>query len=282
MHRHRVEERPAMLSSPRDIVRNSVKEKLAKDELVISMIVRLTRGVEIAGIAQTAGFDSIYVDMEHNSFSLDATGQICMAAQAIGVTPLVRVPSLAPEMIARTLDAGALGIVAPHVGSAREAEEVVRAAKFAPIGERSLPGAMPQLRFRTFPAAETMAAMNDATAVVLMMESREALADVDAIAAVEGVDMLLVGTNDLCRSLGVAGQYDHPSVKDAYARTLDACRRHGKHVGIGGLGSRPDLMEAFVGMGARYVSLGNDLAFLLAGCTAGVGRMREATARLSG
>lgn len=271
-----------MLSSPRDIVRNSVKEKLAKNELVISMIVRLTRGVEIAGIAQSAGFDSLYVDMEHNSFSLDATGQICMAAQAIGVTPLVRVPSLAPEMIARTLDAGALGIVAPHVASARQAEEVVRAAKFAPIGERSLPGAMPQLRFRTFPAAETMAAINDATAVILMMESREALADVDAIAAVEGVDMLLVGTNDLCRSLGIAGQYDDPSVKDAYARTLDACRRHGKHVGIGGLGSRPDLMEAFVEMGARYVSLGNDLSFLLAGCMAGVRRMREATARLSG
>ncbi|MCS6922131.1 MAG: aldolase/citrate lyase family protein [Elioraea sp.] len=259
-----------------------MKEKLAKDELVISMIVRLTRGVEIASIAQTAGFDSIYVDMEHNSFSLDATGQICMAAQAMGVTPLVRVPSLAPEMIARTLDAGALGIVAPHVHSAREADEVVRAAKFAPIGERSLPGAMPQLRFRTFPAAETMVAMNDATAVVLMIESREALADVEAIAAVEGVDMLLVGTNDLCRSLGIAGQYDHSAVKDAYARTIEACRRHGKHVGVGGLGSRPDLIEAIVAMGARYVSLGDDLTFLLAGCTAGVKRMREATARAAG
>ncbi len=271
-----------MISSPRDLVRNVVKEKLARDELVLSMIVRLTRGVEIAAIAQTAGFDSFYVDMEHNSFSLDATGQICMAAQAIGVTPLVRVPSLAPEMIARTLDAGALGIVAPHVGSVREAEAVVRAAKFFPIGERSLPGAMPQLRFRTFPATETMAAMNDATAVVLMMESREALEDVEAIAAVPGVDMLLIGANDLCRSLGIAGQYDNPQVKDAFARTIDACRRDGKHVGIGGLGSRPDLIETFVAMGARYVTLGNDLNFLLAGCTASVKRMREATAGISG
>jgi 4-hydroxy-2-oxoheptanedioate aldolase len=271
-----------MPASPNDLVRNSVREKLARDELVVSMIVRLTRGVEIAAIAQTAGFDSLYIDMEHNSFTIDTTGQICMAAQALGVTPLVRVPSIAPDVIARTLDAGALGIVAPHVNSAKQAEEVVRAAKFTPIGERSLPGAMPQMRFRTFPAVETMAAMNDGTAVVIMMESREALADVEAIAAVEGVDLLLVGTNDLCRSLGIAGQYDHPLVKDAYARTLEACRRYGKHMGVGGLGSRPDLMEGLVEMGARYVSLGNDLGFLLAGCTAGVRRIREATGRPPG
>jgi 2-keto-3-deoxy-L-rhamnonate aldolase RhmA len=270
-----------MAASPRDLVRNNVKEKLARDEVVLSMIVRLTRGIEIASIAQTAGFDSLYVDMEHNSFSLDTTGQICMAAQAIGVTPLVRVPNLAPEAIARTLEAGALGIVAPHVHSARQAQEVVQAAKFAPIGERSLPGGMPQLRFRSFPAPETMAAMNEATAVVIMMESREALEDVEAIAAVEGVDLLLVGTNDLCRSLGIAGQFDHPLVRDAFARSIEACRRHGKHLGIGGLGSRPDLMRAFVGMGARYVSLGNDLTFLLNGSTAAIGAMRDAAAQVA-
>jgi 4-hydroxy-2-oxoheptanedioate aldolase len=238
------------------------------------------RGIEIAAIAQTAGFDTIYVDMEHNSFSLDTTGQICMAAQAIGVTPLVRVPSLSPEGIARTLDAGALGIIAPHVHSADQAAAVVQAAKFAPIGERSIPGGMPQLRYRSFPATETMAAMNDATAVVIMMESREALEDVEAIAAVEGVDLLLVGTNDLCRSLGIAGQYDHPLIKDAYRRSLDACRKNGIHVGIGGLGSRPDLMRETVAMGARYVSLGNDLTFLLNGCTAAVKAVQgTATAR---
>jgi 2-keto-3-deoxy-L-rhamnonate aldolase RhmA len=241
------------------------------------MIVRLTRGIEIASIAQTAGFDSIYVDMEHNSFSLDTTGQICMAAQAVGVTPLVRVPSLSPEGIARTLDAGALGIIAPHVHAAAQAAQVVQAAKFAPIGERSLPGGMPQLRFRNFPAAEAMPAMNDATAVVIMMESKEALEDVEAIAAVKGVDLLLVGTNDLCRSLGIAGQYDHPKVMDAYRRTLDACRRNGIHLGIGGLGSRADLMREIVALGARYVSLGNDLSFLLNGCTAAVNAVQGAT-----
>ena len=105
-----------------DILRNRVKEKLARDELVSSMTVRLVRTIEIARIAATAGFDALYVDIEHNSFSLDATGQICMAALAVGITPLVRVPSI--EMIPRVLDGGALGIIAPHVRSPEDARNV--------------------------------------------------------------------------------------------------------------------------------------------------------------
>src|SRR6201982_3325636 len=79
----------------RDILRNNVKEKLERDEVVASMTVRLVRTVEIARIARTAGFDTLYVDMEHSSFSLETTGQICIAALEAGVTPLVRVPGLA-------------------------------------------------------------------------------------------------------------------------------------------------------------------------------------------
>jgi len=104
-----------------DILRNHVKDKLARGEVVSSMTVRLVRGIEIARIAKTAGFDSLYVDMEHSSFSFDTTGQICMAAMDAGVTPLVRVPGIAA--VQRVLDGGALGIIAPHVRSANEAKE---------------------------------------------------------------------------------------------------------------------------------------------------------------
>src|SRR5271156_2079206 len=99
-----------------EILRNHLKEKLARNEVTASMTVRLVRGIEIARIAKTAGFDSLYVDMEHSSFSLETTGQICMAALEAGVTPLVRVPGLAE--VQHVLDAGALGIIAPHVQSA--------------------------------------------------------------------------------------------------------------------------------------------------------------------
>ena len=199
------------------------------------MTVRLTRGVEIAQLAKTAGFDMLYVDLEHSTFSLDTTGQICLAALSAGIAPMVRVPANTPEYIQRVLDGGALGIIAPGIGSAEEAREVVKAAKFPPLGERGAGGALPHLQYRSFPAAEANAAVNDATMVIVQFESADAVEHADEIAAVEGVDMVLIGVNDMLASMGLAGQYEHPKVREAYARTIAACRKHGKHVGVGGL-----------------------------------------------
>jgi 4-hydroxy-2-oxoheptanedioate aldolase len=256
-----------------DILRNHAKEKLARGEVVASMTVRLVSGIEIARIAKTAGFDSLYVDMEHSSFSLATTGQICMAALAAGVTPLVRVPGTAE--VSRVLDGGALGVIAPHVRSAAEAREYVTAAKFPPLGERSAAGPLPHLHYRSFPAGEADVALNAATLLMVQFESDEALAKADEIAAVEGVDMVMIGTNDLLADWGLPGQFEHPRVRQAYAKTIAACRKHGKHVGVGGLSSRPQLAAEFVAMGARYVSTGTDLGFLLAACTAKAKEVRD-------
>jgi 2-keto-3-deoxy-L-rhamnonate aldolase RhmA len=258
-----------------DILRNNVKEMLARDEVVASMTVRLVRNVEIARIARTAGFDTLYVDLEHSSFSLDTCGQICMAALEAGIAPFVRVPANTPEYISRVLAGGALGVIAPHIRSADEAKAVVRAAKFPPLGERSNAGGLPHLHFRAFPVAEAYAALNDATMVVVQFESAAALAQAEEIVAVDGVDMVLIGLNDLLADWGIPGEYDHPRVHEAYAKTIAACRRRGKHCGVGGLATRPDLVAEFVKMGARYVSTGTDLAFLLSACTARAKQVKE-------
>ncbi len=110
--------------------------------------------------------------------------------------------------------------------------------------------------------------MNDATSLVVMMETTAALDNVEEIIAVEGVDMLLIGSNDLCGEMGIPGQYDHPKLRDAFARCIAAATGVGKHVGVGGLAAREDLMTQFVQMGARFVSTGTDLAFLLSACAA--------------
>jgi 4-hydroxy-2-oxoheptanedioate aldolase len=258
-----------------DILRNNVREKLARDEVVASMTVRLVRNVEIARIARTAGFDTLYVDLEHSSFSIDTCGQICMAALEAGIAPFVRVPANTPEFISRVLAGGALGVIAPHIRSADEAKAVVRAAKFPPLGERSNAGGLPHLHFRAFPVAEAYAALNDATMVIVQFESAAALAQAEAIVAVDGVDMVLVGLNDLLADWGIPGEYDHPRVREAYAKTIAACRQRGKHCGVGGLATRPDLVAEFVKMGARYVSTGTDLAFLLSACTARARQVKE-------
>jgi 4-hydroxy-2-oxoheptanedioate aldolase len=239
--------------------------------------VRFVKSIEIARIAQTAGFDSFYIDIEHSSFSLETTSQICIAGLDAGITPLVRVPTGRPEHVTRVLEGGAMGVIVPHVRSAEEARRVVAAAKFSPIGDRSPVGGggVPHLHFRSFPVIEATQALNDATMVVVMMETLEALEHVEEIAAVDGVDMMFIGTNDLTTEMGQMNNFDHPRVRDAYERTIAACRKNGKHVGIGGLMSRPDLIAEYVRLGARFVSTGTDLAFLLGACTQRALQVRE-------
>jgi 4-hydroxy-2-oxoheptanedioate aldolase len=263
-----------MLATPQKrILRNTVKDKLARGELVLSMTVRLVRSVEIVALASTAGFDSIYIDLEHSSLTLDATSQICMSALALNIAPFVRVPNV--DYVARVLDGGALGIIAPHIESADDAENIVRAAKFPPIGHRSFSAALPHFQYRNIDAGEMFTALDDATMVIAMIESAKGLDAIDGIAAVDGVDVVFIGTNDLCASLGVPGQLDHPLVRDAYAHAIQACQRHGKQLGIGGLAGSPGLLARYVALGARYVSTGTDLSFLLGAATAKARQLRE-------
>ncbi|OZC57090.1 aldolase [Rhodococcus sp. RS1C4] len=244
------------------LLHNFAKEKLSRGEPVYSMTVRLVRTIDIASIAHTAGFDTVYIDLEHSSFSLQDAGQICMACNHLGVTPLVRVPDLDPALIARVMDSGAMGIVVPGVASADEARAAVQAVKHAPLGERSLAGAAPQLLYRTLPAEQVVRELDQSSMVIVMIESQAGLDAAEDIASVDGVDVVLVGANDLSVALGVAGQVDHPKIHEAYLRVIAACKAGGKTVGIGGMGGRPDLIRQYLEMGAGYVSTGNDISFL--------------------
>jgi 2-keto-3-deoxy-L-rhamnonate aldolase RhmA len=108
--------------------------------------------------------------------------------------------------------------------------------------------------------------MNEATSLVLMLETVAALENVEEIISTAGVDMMMIGSNDLCGEMGISGQYDHPKLAAAFERAIAAARKAGKHIGVGGLAGRNDLMTKFVQMGARYVSTGTDLSFLIAAC----------------
>jgi 2-keto-3-deoxy-L-rhamnonate aldolase RhmA len=251
-------------ASVNDYINNMFLQKLKKNELVSSMTIRLVKGIEICQIAKTAGFDSIYIDLEHCSFSLETTSQLCISSLQIGLAPFVRVPANSPEWISRVMDVGAMGVIAPHIRSAAEAAEVVKYAKFPPYGDRSSSGAMPHMSYKSIPASQLYPIMNQNSVVMVQFESQAALDNAESIIATEGVDIVLIGTNDLTADLGIAGQYDHPMVDQAYKLTIDLCKKYGKWCGVGGLSSRPDLVDKYVKLGARYVSAGTDLAFMLA------------------
>src|SRR2546422_2687132 len=133
----------------RDIVRNPVKEKLARGELVSSMTARLVSSIEIVRIAKSAGFDSLYIDLEHSSFSMETTNQICVMALEAGIPAFVRVPANTPEYISRGLDGGALRGIAPGLRSPQEARAGVAAGEDPPVGEQGPSRARPRPHVRT-------------------------------------------------------------------------------------------------------------------------------------
>ena len=243
---------------------NRTKSRLREGGLALGMGLRLARTVDIATIAGACGFDWLFIDMEHNSMSIDAACQIAMAAIATGVTPLVRVPGHQHYHCARALDNGARGVVVPHVDDAEHARAVVDACRYPPLGHRSIAGNMPGLGFAGVPVGEATHRMNDENLVVVMLETPQAIENAEQIAAVEGIDVLLVGTNDLCAEMGIHGDFANPRVPEAYRKVIAACAKHGKHPVMGGVYD-PKLMTEYIGRGMRFILSGNDLAFLMAG-----------------
>ena len=242
---------------------NRTKAKLIEGGLALGMGLRQARTVDIAAVAGTCGFDWLFIDTEHNSMSIDTACQNAMAAIATGVTPIVRVPGHEHYHCARALDNGALGVVVPHVDTAEQARRIADFCRYPPVGHRSIAGNMPGLGFAALPVGEATRRMNEENLVVVMLETPQAIDNADAIAAVPGVDVLLVGTNDLCAEMGIHGQFADPRVVGAYEKVIAACRKHGKHPGMGGVYD-PQLMPKYVGMGMRFILAGNDLAFLMA------------------
>jgi 2-keto-3-deoxy-L-rhamnonate aldolase RhmA len=201
--------------------------------------------------------------------------QLCLAALPTGVTPIVRVCAGALDEGTRALDNGALGVVVPHVDTAERAKELVKAFRYPPIGTRSWGGPPAAFGFNPPGNAEAQAALNDAVLVVAMIESPEAVRNANAIAAVEGIDALLIGTSDLTAELGISGQIGHARVVEAYEAVAAACRAHGKALGMGGVYDKENASRYIKG-GARMILSGSDHNYILAGAKARTEVLRAA------
>src|ERR1700680_4451396 len=208
-------------------IRNVAREKLENGQLSL--------GVEIAKAMAVAGFDWLFLDMEHGVMSLEACAQISTAALDAGIAPIARVPNGEYAIATRALDNGALGIVMPHVDSAAEAREVVNRLKYPPVGHRSMGGTGPHYGLRSASTGEAAAALNAANLTILMLETPTAIANAEEIAAVPGVDVLLIGTNDLCAEMGIHGDFASERVAEAYRTMIAASKKHGKLPGMAGI-----------------------------------------------
>ncbi len=253
---------------------NPARAALESGALSLGFTVRLVRSVEIAPAAKAAGYDWLFLDCEHGTLSLDAAAQISVAALSAGIAPIVRVPRGEYSMATRMLDNGALGIVVPHVDTAAEAREVVEKLKYPPVGHRSMGGIGPHYGLRSLSVGDAAVALNAANLTVVMLETPAAIEHAEAIAAVPGVDVLLIGTNDLCAEMGIPGQFEHPRVTAAYEQAIAAARRHGKYAGMGGIYTET-IMARYIAMGARFNLSGADGAFMQAGATGRAAALRR-------
>jgi len=255
------------------VLKNAAKERLDAGELALGVILRQARTVDIAPIMKSCGYDWLFLDLEHNSMDLDTAVQIAVAALGAGIAPVARVPAGQLWLATRFLDGGGLGIVVPHVDTPEEAHKIAQALRYPPQGHRSVAGGLPHFGYAKVGLADTCAAINAATLVVVMLETPTAIANAAAIAAVPGIDSLLIGTNDLAMELGIPGGFGDERIVAAYQAVCDACRAHGKFAGVGGVADEA-LLRRYIGMGVRLVLPGSDLAFMVAAASERAAAMR--------
>jgi 2-keto-3-deoxy-L-rhamnonate aldolase RhmA len=256
-------------------IENQAKRKLREDKLVFCLAVNQMRTPNIGMIAAACGFDAIYIDLEHNPTSLESAAAICVATIPTGVTPIVRVSSRDPADIVRILDCGAQGVMVPHVDTVEEARRAVETCRFAPLGRRSAFGTGPALGYAAAPQGEINARLNEQTLLAIMLETPEAIANADAIAALDGVDMLHIGANDLSVEMGLPGNYKHDTMRKAFEAVGQATRKHGKAFGVGGVRNDVEFQKWLLNLGMRYLTGASDTGYVLAGGRADLAEIRK-------
>lgn len=217
----------------------------------------------VAEILAGAGFDWICVDLEHGAIGIESMTEIFRALAAFDCVPVVRVPANDPVWIHRSLDAGARGIIVPMVNTAAEAGSAVREARYPPRGRRGYGFARANAHGAKF--AEYARRANEEIAVIVQIEHKDAIANLEAILDVDGVDGTFIGPYDLSGSYGVPGQLDHPDVRQALIRYRTVCARRGKAMGMHVV--RPDRKNVpqAVKDGYMLIALGLDTVFLQEG-----------------
>lgn len=233
---------------------NKIKNKLKNGERVFGTMIKEARNINIPEILEIAGFDYFVIDMEHASYDMSDIAPILEFARKTEITAVVRIPRLDYAYVAKTLDMGAEGIWVPHLDTVEEAKALVRYGKYPPEGKRG--AAVPIFRLKERQefkqAADYFRAVNDETLLIAQMESGVAIENVEAITAVPGIDVAMMGTQDLSLDLGYPGQGNHPEMRAAVQKVVDACKKNGKASGnhIPGI----DDLRYWIGQGMQMIT----------------------------
>jgi len=240
---------------------NKVKQALLRGEVQVGTWVTTLRTPQITQMIATAGFDFLYIDMEHSCLSMETVGDLCFAALGAGLVPIVRPSAKDPHLLTRPLDSGAMGLLIPHVDTREEAEAVVRAIRFPPEGERGLNLLGPHTGFAKANGDDYIRATHSETLLLVQIESERGMSNLDGILSVNGVDGSVIGRADLSSDMGLPGQTNHPEVVKRVEVMIAACRKHNKIPGL----LVQDLQSAreWIAKGVRLVPYANEVSLLV-------------------
>ncbi len=246
---------------------NPVKSLLAQGGTVYGSEISAFPCPEIVRLYAAAGFSFAFIDMEHTTFSLEQVAAMIRAARQHGIVPIVRVPQGEYAFVSKALDAGAQGIIVPRVNTAAEVRDIVSWTKYPPRGVRGFGAPGVQSDHQAVSAPELLAHLDATTFVVVQIERGEAVANLDEMLSIPGVDCACLGYMDLSVDLGVPGEANHPKMARAIERVIDACDRHGVAPGI--ICPELDIISRWVARGMRFVSYASDGRLLADAAKAG-------------
>jgi 2-dehydro-3-deoxyglucarate aldolase/4-hydroxy-2-oxoheptanedioate aldolase len=252
---------------------NHVKQKLLAGQRSFGTMVFEFATPGIARIAAEAGAEFAVLDMEHTGWSVETIKMLIATSRAANLAPFVRVPAVEYHFIARVLDMGALGIMCPMVESAEQARRMVASAKYPPVGRRGAAFGIAHDDYSGGSLLDKIASANRESLLIAQIETAAGVEHVEAIAAVEEIDVLWIGQYDLSLSLGAPGQFETPQFTDATDRVLAACRKYGKTAGI----MPTDIANGklVLEQGFRIVAYSGDLWIYQTALRQGIAALRE-------
>lgn len=259
----------------------NIRQKLLSGDAVVGSWINSGSPI-VAELMAAAGFDFLTVDAEHSAVDLPQVQQMFQAIRSGGprCASLVRVHGVDYAFVKRYLDAGADGIIAPLVNTREQAETLVQAVKYPPIGNRGV--GFCRANDYGMRLKESVETANDETLVVVQIEHIDAVNNIDEILSVPGVDAAFIGPYDLSASMGLTAKFEHPDFLAAQARILDACKRNKVVAGLHVVAPDPDAWLARYAEGYRLIAYSLDITMLTEACRHGLGRLRERLPSASG
>jgi 2-dehydro-3-deoxyglucarate aldolase/4-hydroxy-2-oxoheptanedioate aldolase len=259
---------------------NRFKQVIAEGRMPVGHMVMEfgTRG--LAKILEATGVDFVIIDMEHTGFDSERVADLVAWFKATPVAPFVRVPQDFYHFLARTMDAGALGVMVANVETGEQARSIVDAVKYAPLGARGVALSIAHTDYISPPPAAYFAESNENTTVICLIESMKGIANLDAIAETPGVDVLWVGHFDLTQSMGIPGQFHHPRFLEAIGKVIATARRTGKRCGI--LPQNPEQAQEWIAAGFDVISWGLDITVYRDALASSVQWLRTETQKAGG